>query len=126
MKGVVTIKGLAPEAVIGCYDWERTIKQRLVIDLAMTIDFTSAAESDDLPDALDYAAISDHVIAFVEKTEFQLLEALSAAIAAEIFEHWPVVKVRIDIDKPGAVKVASSVGVSLTIDRADLRQDKSK
>lgn len=121
MKGVITIKGLEPEAVIGCYDWERTIKQRLVIDLAMTTDFTAAAKSDDLLDVLDYAAISAHVIAFVERTEFQLLEALSAAIATEIFERWPVVKVQIDIDKPGAVEVASSVGVSLTIDRADLQ-----
>ena len=120
MKGVVTIKGLEPETVIGCYDWEREIKQRLVIDLAMTTDFSAAAKSDDLPNALDYAAISEHVIAFVEGTNFQLLEALSAAIATEIFQNWPVSQLRIDIDKPGAVKTASSVGVSLTIDRADV------
>lgn len=120
MKGVVTIKGLEPETVIGCYDWEREIKQRLVIDLAMTTDFSAAAKSDDLPDALDYAAISEHVMSFVEGTNFQLLEALSAAIATEIFQNWPVAQLRIDIDKPGAVKTASSVGVSLTIDRADV------
>ena len=120
MKGVVTIKGLESETVIGCYDWEREIKQRLVIDLAMTTDFSAAAKSDDLPDALDYAAISEHVIAFVEDTNFQLLEALSAAIATEIFQNWPVFQLRIDIDKPGAVKTASSVGVSLTVDRADV------
>ena len=119
MKGVVTIKGLEPEAVIGCYDWERTIKQRLVIDLAMTTDFTSAAKNDDLSDALDYAAISEHVISFVERTEFQLLEALSAAIAGEIFQNWSVTQLRIDIDKPGAVQAVSSVGVSLTVDRSD-------
>jgi len=119
MKGVVTIKGLEPEAVIGCYDWERTIKQRLVIDLAMTTDFASATKSDDLSDALDYAAISEHVISFVERTEFQLLEALSAAIAGEIFQNWSVTQLRIDIDKPGAVQAVSSVGVSLTVDRSD-------
>lgn len=119
MKGVVTIKGLEPEAVIGCYDWERTVKQRLVIDLAMTTDFTSAAKSDDLSDALDYAAISEHVISFVERTEFQLLEALSAAIAREIFQNWSVTQLRIDIDKPGAVQAVSSVGVSLTVVRSD-------
>jgi dihydroneopterin aldolase len=120
MKGVVTIKGLKPEAVIGCYDWERTIKQRLVIDLAMTTDFSAAAKSDDLPDALDYAAISAHIISFVEDTNFQLLEALSAAIATEVFKNWPVSQLRVDIDKPGAVEAASSVGVSLTVDRTDI------
>ena len=118
MKGVVTIKGLEPETVIGCYDWEREIKQRLVIDLAMTTDFSAAAKSDDLPDALDYAAISEHVIAFVEGPNFELLETLSDAIATEIFQNWPVFQLRIDIDKPGAVKTAFSVGVSLTVDRA--------
>lgn len=119
MKGVVTIKGLEPYAVIGCYDWERTVKQRLVIDLVMTTDFSAAVQSDDLPDALDYAAISQHIIAFVEGTEFQLLEALSAAIATELFKNWPITQVQIDIEKPGAVKTASSVGVSLRVDRAD-------
>ena len=47
MKGVVTIKGLEPEAVIGCYDWARGSKQRLISDLAMTTDFTAAANSAD-------------------------------------------------------------------------------
>ena len=116
---MVKIKGLEPCAVIGCYDWERTLKQPLVIDLAMTTDFSAAVQSDDLPDALDYAAISQHIISFVEGTEFQLLEALSAAIANELFKNWPITQVQIDIEKPGAVKTASSVGVSLRIDRAD-------
>ena len=123
MKGVVTIKGLEPEAVIGCYDREREIKQRLIIDLAMTTDFTAAAKSDDLPDALDYAAISLQVISFVEQTEFQLLEALSAAIATEIFRSWPVSELRIDIDKPNAVPAAASVGVSLNVNRAQCLRD---
>jgi dihydroneopterin aldolase len=123
MMGVVTIKGLEPEAVIGCYDWEREIKQRLIIDLAMTTDFTAAAKSDDLPDALDYAAISQQVISFVEQTEFQLLEALSAAIATEIFQSWPVSALRIDIDKPNAVPEAASVGVSLNVSRAQCLRD---
>ena len=123
MMGVVTIKGLEPEAGIGCYDWEREIKQRLIIDLAMTTDFTAAAKSDDLPDALDYAAISQQVISFVEQTEFQLLEALSAAIATEIFQSWPVSALRIDIDKPNAVPAAGSVGVSLNVNRAQCLRD---
>lgn len=119
MNGVVRIKGLQPEAVIGCYDWERSIKQRLVIDLALTTDFLSAAHSDDLIDALDYAAISEQVVTFVERSEFQLLEALSSAIASEIFSNWPVSEITVDIDKPGAVSIADSVGVSLMVSRSD-------
>lgn len=120
IQGIVNIRGLEPEAVIGCYDWERKIKQRLMIDLAMTTDFKAAAESDDLPDALDYAAISEQVISFVEKAEFQLLEALAVAIARDIFKTWPISQLRVDIDKPGAVPTASSVGVSLTVEASDV------
>jgi dihydroneopterin aldolase len=119
MNGIVRIRGLQPEAVIGCYDWERTIKQRLEIDLELTADFSLAAQTDDLRYALDYAAISDHVMSFVSKSQFELLEALSKAIIDEIFKCWPVSQVTVHIDKPGAVPAASGVGVSLTLTRDD-------
>ena len=48
MKGVVRISGLQPETIIGCYDWERSVKQRLEIDLELTADFGLAAHTDDL------------------------------------------------------------------------------
>ena len=117
MNGVVRIRGLQPEAVIGCYDWERTVKQRLEIDLELTADFSLASATDELAHALDYAAISDHVMSFVSESQFELLEALSKAIIDQIFERWPVSQVTVHIDKPGAVPAASSVGVSLTLMR---------
>ena len=93
MNGVVRICGLQPETIIGCYDWERTVKQRLEIDLELTADFGLAAETDDLCHALDYAAISEHVMSFVSASQFELLEALSKAIIDEIFDRWPVSQV---------------------------------
>ena len=118
MNGVVRICGLQPELIIGCYDWERTVKQRLEIDLELTADFGLAAQTDDLCHALDYAAISEHVMSFVSAAQFELLEALSKAIIDEIFDRWPVSKVTVRVDKPGAVSAASCVGVSLTLARS--------
>ena len=118
MKGVVRISGLQPETIIGCYDWERTIKQRLEIDLELTADFGLAAQTDDLCHALVYAAISEHVMSFVSASQFELLEALSKAIIDEVFDHWPVSEVTVHINKPGAVSAASCVGVSLTLARS--------
>ena len=118
MNGVVRICGLQPETIIGCYDWERTIKQRLEIDLELTADFGLAAETDDLRHALDYAAISEHVMSFVSASQFELLEALSKAIIDDIFDRWPVSEVTVHINKPGAVPAASSVGISLTLARS--------
>ena len=118
MNGVLRIRGLQPEAIIGCYDWERTVKQRLEIDLELTADFGLAARTDDLCHALDYAAISEHVMSFVSASQFELLEALSKAIIEEIFDLWPVSEVTVHIDKPDAVPAASCVGVSLTLARS--------
>ena len=118
MNGVVRICGLQPETIIGCYDWERTIKQRLEIDLELTADFGLAAQTDDLCNALDYAAISEHVMSFVSAAQFELLEALSKAIIDEIFDRWPVSKVTVHVNKPGSVSAASCVGVSLTLARS--------
>ena len=118
MNGVVRIRGLQPETIIGCYDWERTTKQRLEIDLELTADFGLAAQTDDLSHALDYAAISEHVLSFVSASQFELLEALSKAIIDEIFDRWPVSQVTVHINKPGAVPAASCVGVSLTLARS--------
>ena len=118
MKGVVRFSGLQPETIIGCYDWERTVKQRLEIDLELTADFGLAAETDDLCHALDYAAISEHLMSFVSASQFELLEALSKAIIDELFARWPVSEVTVHINKPGAVPAASCVGVSLTLPRS--------
>ena len=114
MNGVVRICGLQPQTIIGCYDWERTVKQRLEVDLELTADFGLAAHTDDLCHALDYAAISEHLMSFVSASQFELLEALSKAIIDEIFDRWPVSEVTVHIRKPGAVPAASCVGVSLT------------
>ena len=84
MKGIVRICGLQPEEVIGCYDWERTIKQRLSIDLDLTKDFKRAAQTDDLEHALDYAAIAAEDMTFVGESQFELLEALSEAVADQL------------------------------------------
>ena len=118
MKGVVRISGLQPETIIGCYDWERTVKQRLEIDLELTADFGLAAETDDLCHALDYAANSEHVMSFVSASQFELIEALSKAIIDELFDCWPVSEVTVHINKPAAGPAASCVGVSLTLPRS--------
>jgi len=107
----VYIKGLRAQAVIGVYDWERLIRQPLVMDLEMASDTTRAAASDAIADALDYAAISQQVIALVEGSEFQLLESLADAIATMVMREFGVPWLRLRLGKPGAVAEAEDVGV---------------
>lgn len=107
----VYIKGLKAQAVIGVYDWERLIRQTLVIDLEMASDTARAAASDAISDALDYAAISQQVIALVEGSQFQLLESLADAIATLVMREFAVPWLRLRLGKPGAVAEADDVGV---------------
>lgn len=110
----VFIQGLKAASVIGCYDWERDISQTLVIDLDLKADFTRAAKTDALEDALDYAAISERVIAVCDQSRFQLLEALAEHLAGIVLAEFAVSGLRITITKPGAVSEAEGVGVVIT------------
>ena len=107
----VFIKGLKAASVIGCYDWERDIRQTLVIDLELKADFARAAQSDALEDAPDYAAISQRVIAVCDESRFQLLEALAEHLSAIVLTEFSVQSLRMTITKPGAVSEADGVGV---------------
>lgn len=111
----VYIKGLRAESVIGVYEWERHIRQPLVLDLEMASDITAAARTDALDDALDYAAIANRVIALVEASEFQLLETLADAVARMIMRDFGVPWLRLRVGKPGAVAAADDVGVILEL-----------
>ena len=115
MNDTVFIQGLKAASVIGCYDWERDIRQTLVIDLELKADFTQAAETDALEHALDYAAISKRVIAVCDESRFQLLEALADHLAAIVLADFSIERLRMTITKPGAVAEAEGVGV--VIDR---------
>ena len=112
----VFIKGLKAASVIGCYDWERDIRQTLVIDLELKAGFARAAQSDALDDALDYAAISQRVIAACDAARVQLLEALADHLAAMLLTEFAIAGPRMTITKPGAVPEAEGVGV--VIERA--------
>ena len=109
----VFVKGLKAASVIGCYDWERDIRQTLVIDLELTTDFARAARTDALEDALDYAAIAQRIIAVCDASRFQLLEALAEHLVALLLAEFSIAKLRMTITKPGAVAEAEGVGVTI-------------
>ncbi len=107
----VFIGGLRASAVIGVYERERHSRQTLVMDLEMASDMARAAASDRLEDALDYGRVSERVVELVEASEYQLLEALGAAVVTMIREEFDVPWLRLRLAKPGAVAEADDVGV---------------
>lgn len=109
----VFIKGLKADSVIGVYEWERKIRQTLVLDLELGTDITAASATDDLEKTLDYEAISNRVVGFIQAGEFQLVETLAEELARLLMMEFAIPWLKITLAKPGAVKDAESVGVMI-------------
>ena len=109
----IFITALTAEAVIGIYDWERRIRQPLVFDIEMAFDNRVPAASDDIADTLDYKAVSKRLMEFVGQSGFGLVETLAERCAAIILEEFGVARVRLKLSKPGAVRGARAVGVTI-------------
>ena len=107
----IFITALTAEAVIGIYDWEREVKQKVEIDLEVWMDLTAAGRSDAIEDTLNYKSIAKRVLAFVEASSFRLVEALASEIARIVVEEFRVARVRVTVHKPGAIRHSKDVGV---------------
>ncbi|MEW5790907.1 MAG: dihydroneopterin aldolase [Pseudomonadota bacterium] len=107
------LRELKVEAIIGIYDWERQIKQPLLIDLDMAADVARAAATDRVEDTVNYKDIAKRLIAFVEESQFQLVETLAERIADIVLNEYGVRWVRVTLHKPGAIRGSRDVGVQI-------------
>ena len=109
----IFVQGLEVECVIGVWEWERQIKQRLIIDLEMAWDISRAAASDQLEDTLSYKDVAKQVSAYVIETRANLGERLAEGIATLLIDEFQVVWCKVRINKRGAVTGARDVGVQI-------------
>ena len=116
----IFIHALKAEAIIGIYDWERQVRQTVLVDLEIGADIRKAALTDSIEDTLNYKRVAKRVLAFVEASEFQLVETLAEHLAMLILEEFGVAFVRIVLSKPGAVRNSRDVGVEVERDRTSL------
>ena len=122
----VFIEGLAVEAVIGIHDWERRVRQALVLDVELSFDNRVPAATDAIADAHDYEAIGKRLVAFVAQTQVKLVETLAERCAALLLEEFGVRKVRLKLTKPGALPGARAVGVVIKRERHRDDEDAEK
>ena len=108
---IIFLRDLRIETVIGIYDWEREIKQTVVLDLEMATDIRKAAATDAIEDTLDYKSVAKRLIAFVEESDFGLVETLAERCAEIVLSEFDVPWVRLTLNKQGAVRGARDVGV---------------
>ncbi len=113
----IQVHDLLLRCVIGVNEWERENLQDVVINLTLHTDARRAGSSDDIANAVNYRTITKRIIDHVEQSRFSLIEALAESIARLCLEDSRVAKVEVTVDKPGALRFARSVGVTVVRER---------
>lgn len=110
---IVYIHGLAIDAVIGVFEWEKKLQQPLIFDLDLAWDIRQAAATDDLQYALNYQAVTEFIEQFVTSRQFELLESLLEALAAALQHEFAIPWLSIRVQKPAVVPQARAVGLKI-------------
>jgi 7,8-dihydroneopterin aldolase/epimerase/oxygenase len=116
---VIFLTGLTSDCIIGIWDWERRVKQKVVVDLEMGADIRKAAASDAIEDTLDYKKVSKRLLQFVGESQFQLVETLTERIAEVVVTEFGVPWVRVRLNKQGAIRGSRDVGILIERRRKD-------
>ena len=113
----IRVRQLKVDAVIGIHDWEKAIKQPVLIDLDLSFDSSQAAKTDDIKDALDYFAVRQRVTLMVSSSRFELVETLANKVAEMLLQDFPCQKVKLALYKPDAIANAQAVGIKISRSR---------
>jgi len=120
MTDQIHIRDLHLRTIIGVNDEERRDRQDVLINLVLQVDTRAAGESDDIDQTLNYRTLTKRIIHLVETSQFYLVEKLAAEIARLCLDDPLVERVSVSVEKPGALRFARSVGVTIERGRGDV------
>jgi dihydroneopterin aldolase/D-erythro-7,8-dihydroneopterin triphosphate epimerase len=110
----IFIRDLSLRGIVGINAEERVNRQDVLVNVVMWADTSAAAASDDIADAVNYRTVAKQIISHVEEGDPMLVERLVQEIADICFDvDRRVAEVEVTVEKPGALRFAESVGVSI-------------
>jgi len=110
---IIFLYGLEANCVVGVWEWEKQITQKIIVDLEVLADIEKSAASDELKDTLNYKSMAEKVIEMLETTHYQLIETMAEEVAKLILKDYSTTWVKVRINKGGAVKHVKNVGVQI-------------
>jgi len=110
----VYIDALKVETLIGVYEFERSEKQTLFLDVGLEFDCAKAGATDDLNFALDYDRLSRRIREWSLVQTFELLEAYGESLCTLIHNEFAINTVNLKINKPAAVVDCNAVGIVIS------------
>lgn len=109
----VFVKDLEVEALLGIYPEEKTNRQRVVINIDLSVKEGDNPLSDDIKNVVSYEIVVKKVETIIAKGHIGLAETLAELIAAACLKDKRVMAARVRVEKPNVIKKARSVGVEI-------------
>ena len=119
IKRTVFIKDLIIEEIIGIHKHEKIKKQKIKFNIILDVDQNVLPDEKDIKSIVDYEKITIKLENLTKNKKYNFLESLAEDSFKEIFEDQRINSVTIKIEKPDAIKSASSVGVEVYKTRKD-------
>jgi dihydroneopterin aldolase len=107
---VLKLNGLKVDCIIGERDYEREKEQTLSLNIELEV-LERACETDELSDTVDYAALAERVRAVLVAAKCKMIERAASLVAAECMKDRGIVKVRVEVVKPGSIDFLDSASV---------------
>ncbi|HEY5624536.1 MAG TPA: dihydroneopterin aldolase [Gammaproteobacteria bacterium] len=115
----IFLRELEIDAVIGIWEWERRVKQKVSVNLELAADARAAAQADSIDETLNYKDVAKRLIDYVGSSEFQLVESLAECCAEIIVREFGVSWLKLSVSKPGAIEGSRTVGITIERSAAD-------
>lgn len=116
----INITNLLVRGIVGINPDERTKPQDVVVNVTMLADTSKAAISDSIDDAINYRTVAKAMITHIEQGKPMLVERLAAELVQIAFDADDrIEEVQLKVEKPGALRFAESVGVTIKRKRSD-------
>lgn len=114
--GKITVSEISFESILGTYSFEREIPQKILLTYSLWLDFSKAAQTENLNDTVDYAELSEDLKKFIIRSQFFLVETLVTEVAKRILNFSTVIqKTEVIISKPSAIPEAKSVSAKICL-----------
>ena len=118
-KRTIFIKDFIIHEIIGIHDHEKEKKQKIKFNIVIDVNQNTLPNEKDLKSIINYEKITKKLENLVKNKKYNFLESLAEDSFVEIFEDKRISSVKIKIEKPDAIKNASSAGVEIFKSRSD-------
>jgi len=118
-KRTIFIKDFIIHEIIGIHDYEKAKKQKIKFNIVIDVNQNTLPNEKDLRSIINYENITKQLESLVKNKKYNFLESLAEDSFVEIFKDRRINSVKIKIEKPDAIKNASSAGVEIFKSRSD-------